>query len=352
MYGHLAIKDPCDAWALELADPGARVRPSVLVITLLWACSGSAQTTADKPMVFRLAQQQLESSSIQVAGGITVVAADWAALVFMPIGRTTILGKKATTCSGVLLGPNALLTAAHCVDTFDGQAIVEPKLAVGVREMPLECTIFPDYLKLPEKIRVPRGSQDYALCLVADGGRPPEALQQLTFEVIDKEVPLATGDKVLVTGYGCTAITVVDGDLEAIKGLRTLNIGDSVIERSAGRVPAQPMYVTTRSAEAKEVSLCPGDSGGPLFSGVTQDQPDGTRRVRAVNSMIDLDVRLVEAPAPGGVGKVTVKAYDVISSMSSVASPEFRKWATAWAEDNKVRACGINAAPGTGQCRK
>lgn len=328
------------------------MRTAVLAATLLWASGGSAQTKSAEPLVFRLATEQLEASSIQVAGGITVVAADWAALIFTPISRTTILGTKPSTCSGTLLGPNTVLTAAHCVDTFDGQAIVEPKLAVGAREMPLKCTIFPPYLELKEKVRVPRGSQDYALCRVDDAGNPPEVLRQLTYEVVETGSVLASGDKVLVTGYGCTTLTIVDGDLETIKSLRTLNIGDSSIERAPGGVPGQPMYVTTRSAEAKGVSLCPGDSGGPLFSGATQDQPDGVRRVRAVNSMIDLDERLVEVATPGGAGKVTVKVYDVISSMSSLASLDFRRWAEKWAKDNNVSACGINTKPGVGQCRK
>lgn len=328
------------------------MRVAVFLTALLWACCSFAQAKPAEPMVFRMAFEQLDESSIQVAGGIEVRAADWPALIFAQITRTTILDKKPSTCTATLLGPNAVLTAAHCVDTFDGQAIVEPKLGIGARVMPLTCSVFPPYLKLDEKARVPRGSEDYALCRIEDGGNTPEVLRQLTYEVVEADTGLAAGDKVLVTGYGCTMVAVIDGDLETIKGTRTLNIGDSFIERASGGVPGQPMYVTTRSVEAKGVSLCPGDSGGPLISGVSEKDPDGVRRVRAVNSMIATDRRMVEVPATNGIGKTTKAVYDVVSSMSSIASPAFREWAQGWAQRNKVSVCGINARAGTGQCRR
>lgn len=291
-----------------------------------------------EPLEFRLAAEVLPGGTVQLANGVEVNAADWPTLIMAQV-RTS--SGKLATCTATLVGPNVALMAAHCVDNPLSSRPLAAFLVVDGRRLLLQCELHPHYLRRAPRFTVPRGSEDYALCLLDDGGTRPASLRALSFDVLDSRSPLKPGEPVLMTGYGCSQLGVEDGRLTYKESPGVLRIGDEHIEKVASGAPAAPTYLSVRSERGLEPALCPGDSGGPLFSGVSTTQPNLVRRVRGVNSMVALERR-----GDGG--------YDFVSSIAATGTPLFHAWAEDWVkrhESSKAELCGMNRKPGQLPCR-
>jgi hypothetical protein len=159
--------------------------------------------------------------------------------------------------------------------------------------------------------------------------------------VVDGTATLNSADVVLMSGYGCHDLKVVNGSLVRGKPDGKLRIGDELIDSAATDVEPLPTYVTVRSSLGAEPALCPGDSGGPLLSGANTNEPNVVRRVRGVNSMVRADRR-----ADG--------EYDIISSIAATGTPIFKRWADDWIARNKAKnplVCGLNRKPREMPCR-
>lgn len=329
------------------------IRALLLPVALAFAPLGAvaqsaapARPQAPPEFVFTLAADRLDASSIQVSGGFEVSASDWPALIFVRYLRPTLFGPKKGTCTASLVGPNVALMAAHCVDRWDADmhgATISPVLRIAGRDIPMICAMHSDYARRDLLIGTPRGSEDFALCVLDDKGVRPQVLQQMRFEVIDAARPLQGHDGVLLTGYGCDHLSVKDGNLDWTQADGKLRLGDGVIEKAPGSIAGSLGYATIRSAHGVQPALCPGDSGGPLLSGVAAHDPDGIRRVRGVNSSV----------IPEQVGAVPAR-YDIVSSIAATGTDIFRRFADDWLKTNKdykPEICGINVNPGERQCR-
>lgn len=309
----------------------------------------SAGAQGEAKQVFRLAEQVLEDSRVQITNGTVVLASDWPTLIIAHIDRQTLLGRKQGTCTGTLIGPNVALLAAHCVDDGDLATSVEVVLDAGGVEVPLSCEMHDGYASRPPKIRSPRGQDDYALCMLLYKGDPPAGLRNLQFEVLDDSTPLRAGDSVLMTGYGCSDLRVIEDDFKFSRADGQLRIEDARLA-SAAADTTTATYVTVVSGQGKEPALCPGDSGGPVFTGVQVSDPRGARRVRAVNSSVDW--RKVATPS-------LLPQYEIVSFMAPTGFYPFKNWVQGWLRSRVQKhpgypppvICGVNGAPASGRCR-
>lgn len=296
----------------------------------------SSPSTATQ-VVFKLATQTLPSGNVQLSGGTTVNVGDWPALLLARIP----LSNGLASCTATLVGPTVMLTAAHCVDDPFGPKARELYLMVDNKKLKFDCEISPDYLKHDPQTTSPRGSEDYALCIVKVAGSPPASLAAIQPEVVDVSQPLQKDEKILMVGYGCTDLKVVNGEFTYKVSDKALRIGDEQIDRAQKYDAAYPAYSRTRSLNGKEPALCPGDSGGPVFSGASTDKPTAQRRVRAVNSAISSE--------KAGTG------YDILSLISSTSTSSFETWARKWLAKqatSKPIICGINKKAGEFPCRQ
>ena len=162
------------------------------------------------------------------------------------------------TCTASLVGPATILLAAHCVDHG---ALVQ--FAVGPSLVRSIC-------EQADGFRLGNASTDWALCLLE------HAITGLAYETINASSVPAIGERIFLTGYGCTQ---QGGGLDGV-----LRIGFSTVdERPAGFPPETSTIYTTSDISAGEAVLCPGDSGGPAFI-IAGDEQGSSRKIVGVNS--------------------------------------------------------------------
>jgi hypothetical protein len=256
---------------------------------------------------FELASTKIQTTRIQLVDGspVPVNSTDWTTLVITPIIMAGQARPIEARCTGTLVGPVVVILAAHCLDQNAPDGSFRPAfLKVDGERVLMRCAIDPDYLTSPASLDAPRRSEDIALCH-ATLTQPHAVLRGMIFEALDL-TPMLVSQPVLMTGYGCTDISKPQ-DLDT-----TLRLGNAVIGYPAGGTGPGGDYATISSISAAEPSLCPGDSGGPMFSGATVRNPQGQRRVRGVNS---------------GYGEVGPVRFSKIAMLSS---PGISHWALKW----------------------
>jgi hypothetical protein len=145
-----------------------------------------SQKAAEANLDFRLATEIVPSGDIQLANGKPVNVADWPTLVVaqIPVGIGKDGKQKLATCTATLVGPTVVLMAAHCVDNAIGAKPRVASLRIDGRKLALNCEIHPDYLMHDPQFISPRGSEDYALCLLDDKGVLPATLASMSFDVV------------------------------------------------------------------------------------------------------------------------------------------------------------------------
>lgn len=206
----------------------------------------------------------------------------------------------------------------------------------------MSCEQHPAYVARPpaRNPREPRGAEDYALCIINYRGDPPKAIADMRVEVLDITSKLARRSAVLLTGYGCIDTRIVNGKVIATASADVLRVGDASIARPPMRYLSDGAYAMIDSRGKPTPALCPGDSGGPMFTGASTLAQTGSRRIVGVNSAI----------AAGA----TDRADHIVSKISATGTTAFQKWIRDWQERNAKQApivCGVTRDAGKFPCR-
>jgi secreted trypsin-like serine protease len=171
------------------------------------------------------------------------------------VGRAAALlvGSHGTSCTGVALAPQLVLTAAHCVPpdadyklvTFD--AARQPGLndvAAIARHPRFDATAAARH----------RVSADVAVL------KPAAALDNVPARLASAAASIAVGDRFLVTGYG----VAVRGDGKSGGMLRAAML---IATGSPGGLQLR-LYDPATKGERPGLGACTGDSGAPVYRSV------------------------------------------------------------------------------------
>lgn len=314
-----------------------RATTTAAVISILHAClaPAMAQSDADGPVAPAAGRtiaplgQPPEGTKFQPVtelkqeGGVNPATtgryqpaktADWPATFYATFQTNDGL----SMCTAALVGPQAVLTAAHC--TAENGPF---RFTFRDKEYDAECTRHKDYAA--------DLSADFALCRVEKPVQAPAGFRYETIDAahgFDSYVAKGGVKPVLtIAGYGCTSDVV--GSLPSI----SYNVGTNyAISSSLSKIPANPypaLYAPAQNnnlftAEGAAVAnICPGDSGGAVY--VVNGK---SRAIVGVNSRV-----FVVPGTPPRYGS---------SILSATGSPDFYNWAHNWAKKTaKVEVCGI-----------
>lgn len=249
-----------------------------VALALLWPVAASAQDRASAIMMKAYGERSGEGVDGQVIGGQKANPSAWpATLIFR--------SADGSGCTATLVGPRALLTAAHCVP--DGGSA---SIAFRSASIPARCDHHPNYAA--------NYKEDYAMCRLESEAR----LDQYERINLAKDRP-KEGSTVDLLGYGCR--TEGGGDRQ----FGTLFTGKAPVKLKDGA------YFLT----VGDVAVCFGDSGGAVFQAVS----DANRVIVGVNSR----------------GDIATTSY-----LARTGTDSFKSWATRWSADRGATLCGVSAA--------
>jgi hypothetical protein len=268
--------------------------------------------------------QNPEPGQPQLRGGIVARSADWPASLYAVFEVSP--GRRAA-CTAALIGPQAVLTAGHCVPVSGNITI-----KFAGTGYPASCKVHDGY----QGGRDP--SADYALCKVQTPVAVPPGFRYESVSLADMNQ--LSQQQIILGGYGCISDIVANGQTDGLYRIGYNTIVETSNSQSQSRGPAyyaprQANNLFTRDAP-NLANLCPGDSGGPAFRASSAGgNPFASRRIVGVNSRV-----FYRDP-----NRTTYGA----SLVSATGGPDFATWAGKWSRDNHAAACGIGG--GLPNCR-
>lgn len=274
------------------------------------------------PVTFKAAtglNQRPGDFAPMLRGGAEADTRDWPASFW----TTFDTPQGPSICTSALIGPEILLTAAHCVPA-SGKVSIEYKSSPTAQTVSYgaDCTRHDAYPADP--------SADVALCRLSEPFKTPAGFKYETVEFAPLDAML--NKPVILAGYGCTSDVAAQN---AIDGKYRYGY-NTVKETSLGPPRAYPpsLYAPheTRNlfTDHGQANLCPGDSGGPVFR-ITQ--PGGGLKARTV---VAVNSRVFYTDS-------TKKFYGE-SLLSALGGPDIRDWANTRAITKGLPACGLSGS--------
>ena len=258
-----------------------------IIITISMTCSSFSENNSTNMNSMRAFEDVMAVPFIE--NGFDAPDNFYSALFF---GNYTPSGSGVQRkCTATLIGPNVILTAAHCAEHNEHLEIE----AKG-KTYRAKCSQADEYVKALD------ASADYALCLL----QPPMP-DRMAETLMLRMGKLGKGTILLIAGYGCVE---VGGDPDG-----TLRVGFSEVHQMpiAGHIPEH--YITTmpdRKRQSPAVA-CKGDSGGPAFALKTTRDLESGRQLAGIISEVD--------------GRKTL--------VTTLLSTHFQKFLRMWRDETK-----------------
>lgn len=258
--------------------------------------------------------------SVKLFNGQTGDPKNWLSLV--------LSSHEGLSCTSTLIGPDTVLTAAHCVDAKDPIDKAKTRLILlrdGTKSVRGDCKMHHTYASADIEKDIPRSHEDYALCKLSS------EIKGRKFDSITTDALLENEDKIVLTGFGCTKIEIKNNKFDFSDWEKELNIGAGTVKKTPSM---DNVYIktTTDLKNPDEPALCPGDSGGPAVVYEDLDDMQSARKVVGVNSSISA----YKKTEPGN--------YELISSVSALSTPTFETFLKSWIkhEHKTAKICGYN----------
>jgi len=227
----------------------SRVRRSVLAVALLGAACGSPDPGSEPVGV---------GSAAILSGSLSPPSQNFAVAVNSPMGEA---------CTGVLVAPDIVLIAQHCVTVGGIEAGTNDIADCQLSSTPLDLSQVPTITVGPSvvspidivavtKIFVNEGNTDCFRDIAALGLERPVTSVQLMPLLLEGSVP--QGTEITVVGYGNTSMTTAPS-------VRQQASGKILISLVGGAAPA-PDKVNVPIPQhwlAASIEECYGDSGAP-----------------------------------------------------------------------------------------